>query len=333
MPKVSVIIPVYNVEAYLKRCLESLSAQTLEDIEFILVNDGATDACPAMLDAFAAENPRARVIHKKNGGVSSARNAGLDVATGDYIGFVDSDDFIEPNTFQRVYEAAIQNSADMVWFHYASVWGDEAVLKVVGGEEKLFDGGKAAFSVQFQSDYKRFVWDKLFRRELFDGVRFPTDRVIYEDVFVLPQLFVRSSRVLQIPDVLYYYRARPLSLSHIRDEKLNQWLETADFLMDITRQNYPEFMTEAQAYYNLIQLRSLDTILECDHFRRHPCWKYQIRLLRKRLIPILKLNCPLVRKARKLYAIGIVLCPDLVAGYVRWRLRKNRRLLSYGSKN
>ena len=332
MPKVSVIVPVYNVEKYLDRCLRSLAAQTLEDIEFLFVDDGSTDESAAMLDRFAAEHLNARVIHKQNGGVSSARNAGLDLATGDYIGFVDSDDFVEEHAFQRAVQAAEGSGADIVCFGYASVWGDEAVLKVVDCREELFDGGDAAFSVQFTRGYKRFCWDKLFRRGLFDGVRFPVERAIYEDVFVLPLLFVKARRVLRIPDVLYYYRARPMSLSHIRDDKLNQWLETAEFLMDVTQKNYPEFVNDAQGYYNIIQLRSFDTMLECDRFRKHPCWKYQHRLLRKRLFSILRLRSPLVRRGRKAYAVAVLLVPDAVAMYVHWKLRRNRRLLSYGPK-
>jgi len=102
--------------------------------------------------------------------------------------------------------------------------------------------------------------------------------------------------------------------------------------MDVTRENYPEFMNDAQGYYNIIQLRSFDTMLECDRFRKHPCWKYQHRLLRKRLFSILRLRSPLVRRGRKAYAVAVLLVPDAVAMYVHWKLRRNRRLLSYGPK-
>ena len=166
MPKVSVIVTVYNVENYLPRCLDSLSAQTLEDIELLLVDDGSTDQSGRICDEYAKANANARVIHKENGGVSSARNAGLDAATGDFIGFVDSDDFIEPECFARAYGAAMRTGADVVCFGFASVWGDEAVMKVVGGEETLFDGNDKAFTALFDKRFKYFCWDKLYRRAL-----------------------------------------------------------------------------------------------------------------------------------------------------------------------
>ncbi len=332
MPKVSVIVPVYNVEKYLDRCLRSLAAQTLEDIEFLFVDDGSTDESAAMLDRFAAEHLNARVIHKQNGGVSSARNAGLDLATGDYIGFVDSDDFVEEHAFQRAVQAAEGSGADIVCFGYASVWGDEAVLKVVDCREQLFDGGPEAFSAQFRRDYRRFVWDKLYRRSLFDGVRFPVERTIYEDMFILPLLFVKARRVLRIPDTLYYYRARPMSLTRMRSDKLSEWLEAAKLIIDVTRENYPEFIDDAQGYYNIIELRLFDAMLADGHFRAHPCWKSQRKLLRKRLFSILRLKSPLVRRGRKAYAVAVVLAPDAVSMYVRWKHRKDRRLLTNGGQ-
>lgn len=114
MPKVSVIIPVYKVEKYLKRCVESVRNQTLRDIEIILVDDGSPDYCPQICDEFAKMDNRIKVVHKKNGGVSAARNTGLDVAVGEYIAFVDSDDYIEENMYQRMVDVATTNNCDVV---------------------------------------------------------------------------------------------------------------------------------------------------------------------------------------------------------------------------
>ncbi len=328
VPKVSVIVTVYNVEDYLERCLQSLSAQTLEDIEILLVDDGSTDQSGRICDEYARKHANARVIHKENGGVSSARNAGLDAATGEFIGFVDSDDFVEPECFARVYGAAVRTGADVVCFGFASVWGDEAVMKVVGGEERLFDGNRNAFCAQFDRQFKYFCWDKIYRRRLFDGLRYPLGR-IYEDAYLLPALLSRAGRLLMLPDVLYYYRMRVMSITHVRDGRLNQWLEATMPLVEIAREKYPEDIDKAWGRYNIIQLRSIDAIFECDHFRKHPCWKYQYRLLWKRLGSILFLHCPQVRPMRRVYALAALLCPDLTAAYVRARCRRNRRLLTY----
>lgn len=328
MPKVSVIVTVYNVEGYLERCLKSLSRQTLEDIEILLVDDGSTDASGRICDTYAAAHPNARVIHKENGGVSSARNAGLDAATGEFIGFVDSDDFVEPECFARAYGAASRTGADIVCFGFASVWGDEAVMKIAGGEEALFDGNDKAFSALFDKRFKYFCWDKIYRRALYDGLRYPQGR-IYEDAYLLPMVVSRAQRLLLLPDVLYYYRMRPMSITHMRDGRLNQWLEATAPLVELAKEKYPQYLNMAWGRYNIIQLRSLDAIFECDRFRKHPCWKFQYRLLRKRLGSLLFLRCPQVRFMRRVYALAALVCPDIVAAYVRARCRRNRSILSY----
>ncbi len=121
MAKVSVVVPVYNVEKYLERCIESIRNQTLEDIEIILVDDGSPDNCPKICDGFAEKDSRIKVIHKKNGGLSSARNAGIYAATGEYIGYIDSDDYAEPDMFEILYDSShgrnrrIHPSARNIW--------------------------------------------------------------------------------------------------------------------------------------------------------------------------------------------------------------------------
>ena len=115
---VSIIVPVYKVEPYLARCVESLRNQTLQDIEIILVDDGSPDNCPRMCDEFAAADPRIRVVHKKNGGLSSARNAGLKAAQGQYVGFVDSDDTVASDMYRRMLEVAVQERVDLVMSDY-----------------------------------------------------------------------------------------------------------------------------------------------------------------------------------------------------------------------
>lgn len=120
-PQISVIVPVYKVEPYLQKCIDSILAQTFRDIEVILVDDGSPDNCPAICDAAAEKDERVRVIHQKNGGLSAARNAGLDIARGEWIGFVDSDDYIAPEMYQTLYNTAIKNDAQLALCSYAYV--------------------------------------------------------------------------------------------------------------------------------------------------------------------------------------------------------------------
>ena len=218
--------------------------------------------------------------------------------------------------------------ADVVCFGFASVWGDEAVMKVVGGEETLFDGNDRAFTALFDKRFKYFCWDKLYRRALYDGLRYPVGR-IYEDAYLLPAVISRAQKLLMLPDVLYYYRMRPMSITHTRDGRLNQWLEATSPLVELAKEKYPQYLDLAWGRYNIIQLRSLDAIFECDRFRKHPCWKFQYRLLRKRLGALLFQRCPQVRPMRRAYALAALLCPDLVAAYVRRRCRRDRGILTY----
>ena len=142
-PLLSIIVPVYKVENYLQKCIDSILAQTFTDFELILVEDGSPDGCPALCDAAAAKDARIRVLHQKNGGLSAARNAGLDVARGEWIGFVDSDDYIAPEMYETLYKAVQSTGADLALCDYAAV--DEAGIPCLppytGLAQRIFTGG------------------------------------------------------------------------------------------------------------------------------------------------------------------------------------------------
>ncbi len=141
-PLLSIIVPVYKVENYLQKCIDSILAQTFTDFELILVEDGSPDGCPALCDAAAAKDARIRVLHQKNGGLSAARNAGLDVARGEWIGFVDSDDYIAPEMYETLYKAVQSTGADLALCDYAAV--DEAGIPCLppytGLAQRIFTG-------------------------------------------------------------------------------------------------------------------------------------------------------------------------------------------------
>jgi len=213
--KISVIIPVYKVEKYLEKCVDSVIAQTYRNLEIILVDDGSPDGCPEICDAYGRVDPRITVIHKQNGGLSSARNAGLDVATGEYIGFVDSDDHILPGTYERLYQALRQSEADVCLSGYTFV--DEGGEKVPGispcpiGDETLTReqayaklGGEAWF-------YYVTAVNRLYRREIFRSIRFPGKR-LNEDEFIAHHVFSKCDRIACVSDCLYLYVQRSGSI-------------------------------------------------------------------------------------------------------------------------
>lgn len=174
---ISVIVPVYKIEEYLRQCLESLSAQTLDDMEIIIVDDGSPDGCPEICDEYAAKDARMKVVHKQNGGLLSARKAGVAASSGDYIGFVDGDDWVEPETFMNMHNAIIKYSPDMVLSDFLSDFGERREPSDQCFEEGFYDRARLESEIfpkmLFDGRFYRFgvnpnCWSKLVKRELIE---------------------------------------------------------------------------------------------------------------------------------------------------------------------
>ena len=168
MPVISIIVPVYNVEQYLRRCVDSILAQTFTDFECILIDDGSPDNCPAICDEYAERDNRIIVIHQKNAGVSAARNAGLDLARGEWIGFVDSDDWCDPGMYEFLYKNAITNQVDI------SICGFRSIEKngvVIGSSKKypaiVMDSSEGLLKLFSPRYFGPFSWNKLVSKQLF----------------------------------------------------------------------------------------------------------------------------------------------------------------------
>lgn len=211
MPTISVIVPVYKVEAYLDRCVESILAQTYTDFELILVNDGSPDNCPAMCDAWTAKDSRITVIHQANGGLSAARNAGIAMAQGDYLCFVDSDDVIRADTLSLLMEYLSREGADVAMgklTRFATdneliemmVPRDEETATVLSGEDALH----GFFDSALPASRLVSACGKLFRRSLFERIKFPVGR-LFEDEFTTYLLYARSEHVVLVEAPLYFY--------------------------------------------------------------------------------------------------------------------------------
>lgn len=203
---ISVIVPVYNMEQYLERCVNSIVDQTYRNLEIILVDDGSTDRSPRMCDEYAAKDGRIKVVHKVNGGLSDARNAGLQVATGTYIGYVDSDDWIEPQMYQRMYEACIEHQAQVAVCRYAKIYRDH-VDREGNGQVTVFDReGILKIYLTDQPEYVVYnsVWSKLFAREIVEGVLFPVGKNS-EDIMYTTKAFCNLKKAVYIDECLYDY--------------------------------------------------------------------------------------------------------------------------------
>lgn len=212
MPKLSIVAPVYNVKDYLTRCTNSILIQSFKDFELILVDDGATDGSGEICDQIKKQDSRIKVIHKQNGGLSSARNAGIENANGDYITFVDSDDWIEPQLYEKMFESADKNDADITICRLQMVSEPNNVIKVVGYDKEIFfDKIEATKEILRDDMIPSYSCNKLFKRELFEGIRYPLGR-IFEDTATIYKLFYKSNKVVTIPYIGYNYWQNPNGL-------------------------------------------------------------------------------------------------------------------------
>ena len=215
-PLVSVIIPVYKVEPYLARCVRSVCTQTYEHLEVILVDDGSPDRCGAMCDSFASKDERIRVIHQSNMGLSGARNAGIESCTGEYVLFVDSDDWIEHDMVAVMIDSALRNNADVCCCgHYDHSYRKDELCRT-HNEEQVFKG-EDILTANANETIINTAWGKLWRQSVFDGgMRFPLGRN-YEDIATTWQLLAVCETAVYVPAELYHYAPGNNSITRIWD--------------------------------------------------------------------------------------------------------------------
>lgn len=204
----SVIVPVYNCELYLRECIESLCNQTYKNLEIILINDGATDRSPDICDEYAKKDIRIQVIHQENKGLSAARNRGIEVSTAKYITFVDSDDFVLLEAFELSMDAVKKHNLDFVRFlAYRSGDGSSGTGDVtLSLEDEYEERIKKCIANSWA-----IAWGRVYRKELWDNIRFPEGR-IFEDTFVAPYIIEKTKRCGTIEKELYFYRKNPCGI-------------------------------------------------------------------------------------------------------------------------
>lgn len=218
---ISVIVPVYNVKPYLEQCVESVLRQTYTQTEILLVDDGSTDGCSQVCDDFAGKDKRVRVFHTENKGLSAARNVGLEQAVGDYISFLDGDDWMEPSALWELENAARQHDADIVVCErYIELVGK--VICSPRKSDKAVFCGQDILTAYADGLFYEFAWNKLYRRNLFSGLRFPEGRN-YEDILVnctlMKTLSENEGTVVRVPRELVHFRLRKSSISHTHSLK------------------------------------------------------------------------------------------------------------------
>lgn len=243
-PLISVIVPIYNVEIYLHKCLESILSQTFSNLEIILVDDGSPDNCGIICDEYAKKDARIIVIHKKNGGLSSARNKGLDIASGDYVMFVDGDDFVEQNFCEKAISLVNKYHVDICSFGYNEVFENrKEERKTI--KPRVINTEEAIFHIIAKDEViYNFAWNKIYSKQLFDGVRYPIGR-LFEDSAVTYLLFHKAQEIYVANDVLYNYVQRQGSIMsdynscRCNIDRFEIWMKRFNFIQE----NYPSLIS------------------------------------------------------------------------------------------
>lgn len=260
---ISVIVPVYNVEKYLNRCVDSIINQTYRDLEIILVDDGSPDNCGKICDEYAALDPRIKVIHKENGGLSDARNAGLDKATGEYIAFVDSDDWVEPETYNMMISAIQKSQSDIAIFgHRIAYEGmspktpcycNDVILDV----ESLWD--------EIFGNLNNAAWNKLYKAKLIGEIRFPMGIIHGEDlIFNLNYLKKCKTGVINRSQMYNYFsRADSITKSGFSKKKILE-ITAKDMALEIVREVFPIQIKNAEKYCFRARMNVLRSIYKAS---------------------------------------------------------------------
>lgn len=254
MPKISVIVSVYNCEKYISKCIKSILGQTFEDLEIILIDDGSTDKSFEICNNFAQKDRRIKLIHQNNGGVSKARNVGLDAAQGEFIAFVDGDDYIVPDMYERMYKNLIKNKADISICGITNCFikKNGTIKKVPQSKEKGFFilTGKQAMKESLKSKlFSVNPVNKLFKRKLFESARYPEGK-ISEDAFLIPSVIFEANIVVYDSTSMYCYIRHENSIT-TSDFSSKDWdvVEAYENHFKITKKNFPDAVKAAEFRY------------------------------------------------------------------------------------
>lgn len=295
--KVSIIVPIYKVEKELDRCIQSILRQSYTNLEIILIDDGSPDKCPEMCDIYAEQDERIKVIHKENGGLSDARNAGLNIATGEFLAFIDSDDWVADSFIERLVNNIIDTDSDIAICGFALI--NEIGQKrdcVANKVQEVLEHEQAISALFAQQKFECMICMKMYRRNLFENIRFPKGK-LYEDIAVSLSLFDKNRRCVIINDELYYYFQRKGSIVNSKfNKKRLDMLEYTQKMIDYSHEHGHKYDFEAESFYlksvmiNILQIykdKISEETKECADFlkkelRKHKKYIWENKYIERR---------------------------------------------------
>ena len=249
---ISVIIPVYKVEKYVERCIQSVINQTYENLQIILVDDGSPDNCGKICDEYAKKDHRIEVIHKSNGGLSDARNKGLEIAKGEYIGFVDSDDYIEADMYEVLYNLLKQYNADVSICNFYTVSQGKISIKNADNGINEYNRIEILKEILLDRNIQSYAWNKLYKKELFDEIKYPIGKK-YEDIGTTFFLLEKCNKVVVTGKSEYYYINRQDSIvNNVTETTITDYIELIMQRYDYIEENIKELSSYNKDYLKRI---------------------------------------------------------------------------------
>lgn len=262
---ISVIIPVYNVKPFLRTCLDSVFAQTFRSLEIILVDDGSTDGSGEVCEDLAASDSRVRVIHQANGGLSAARNTGIETSTGAWLYFLDSDDALSPVTLAHLWTACVRTRADVAVGDFVRFSEDSALQERRSFSTEALGTTETLRRMLMNQGFGHQAWGKLFRRQLWETLRYPVG-LLYEDYAVIYDVMLGASKVAAVTDALYFYRMQEGSIMHSRIGERNlTLLDTSARVTQMLSDYDPDLRGPAERQMVVTYMRFLFDMLQTDY--------------------------------------------------------------------
>ena len=305
-PLLSVVVPVYNIEEYIEKCVRSLLEQTYNNLEIILVDDGSTDSSSALCDKLAEKDERVIVLHKPNGGLSDARNYGMALAHGEYLSFIDGDDYLEQGAYEAVM-AEFEGAVDIVAFGIVLCYDDGRKIRKAPAVKQCLGTGQGIVALNTFCGLDVSACNKVYKRSLFDGIEFPVGKHC-EDYYIMPQLLDRAAHIVMLPDAFYQYRQRSGSITKGSSFTMD-YIYAANSQVEYVSATHPDLVPLAEGAVGFAYLTYLnfcikhglanEAVIACRMLRRYrsvvsgerrfPLWKRFQYLLACGPLPVYRL--------------------------------------------
>ena len=330
------IIPAYNTAKFLNKCVESVVNQTYKNIEIIIVDDGSSDSTPQICDELANKYNNIKIIHQENQGSNIARLNGFNASRGEYIAFIDSDDYIDLTAYEKAIKVLEDNNCDMVQFGYYYIQTDGKILKTHCKPNLQLNNSREIFKYFMTRESEDYVWNRVYKRLVFENFQWPKVSML-EDNCISVQIFIKIKTFVEMEEIFYYYVKRVGSLCNqsltkqIQDDMIN----SLDFLINITEKNFPEFLPEAIAR-KILHLRGIAMNYILTNI--NSSWDVPQQIAKLCIRENSRMQDELKRQGRELYIIKdvndkpvpskrqiiiwlIANCPNLYKNYLKLRLK------------